>query len=50
MNKLTKKIWFDENSQPPKDQIWYRGEGKFYEYKNGENVLTLEKTLPATPA
>ena len=22
----------------------------YYEYKNGENVLTLEKTLPATPA
>ena len=42
MNKLTKKIWFDENSQPPKDQIWYRGEGKFYEYKNGEWVLVYD--------
>lgn len=40
--KLTKKIWFDENSMPPKDQIWYRGGGKFYEYLNGEWVVIYD--------
>lgn len=39
---LTKKIWFDENSQPPKNMIWYKGVGKFYEYKNGEWVVAYD--------
>ena len=37
-----KKIWFDENSQPPKNMIWYRGAGKFYEYKNDEWVVAYD--------
>ena len=45
---LTKKIAFDENSMPPKDQIWYRGEGKFYEYKDGKWVLAYD--LAGTPS
>jgi len=35
MNKLTRKIWFDENSQPPKDYIWYK-KGAFYQYIDRE--------------
>ena len=32
--ELTKEIWFDTNSMPPKNMIWYRGKGKFYEWSN----------------
>lgn len=35
INKLTRKIWFDENSQPPKDYIWYK-QGAFYQWIDGK--------------
>ena len=40
--KLQKTLWFDENSMPSKNAIWYRGEGKFYEFKNGEWVVAYD--------
>ena len=47
MNPI-KKIWFDENSTPPKNMIWYRGEGKFYEWKNNDWVLCYNLVDVAT--
>lgn len=47
MNILKKTIWFDQNSEPQKSYIWYRGEGKFYEYSGGNWVLTYD--LANTP-
>jgi len=47
MNTLKKIIWFDQNSEPQKNYIWYRGEGKFYEYSGGNWVLTYD--LSNTP-
>lgn len=43
---LTKQIWFDKNSQPPKNYIWAKSDGKFYEYgANGweESKLVFPK-------
>ena len=45
---ITKKISFDENSQPSKNEIWYRGGGKFYEYAGDKWVLAYD--LAGTPS
>lgn len=47
MDTLKKTIWFDQNSEPQKSYIWYRGEGKFYEYSGGNWVLAYD--LANTP-
>ena len=39
---LNKNISFDTNSMPSKNDIWYRGGGKFYEYKNGKWVVCYD--------
>ena len=46
--ELTKEIWFDTNSMPPKNMIWYRGKGKFYEWRNDAWVVAYD--LGNTPS
>lgn len=46
--ELTKEIWFDTNSMPPKNMIWYRGKGKFYEWRN--DVWIVAYDLGNTPS
>lgn len=35
MDTLKKTIWYDTNSEPPKNYIWMKADGKAYEYNVG---------------
>ena len=41
MENPIRKIWYDENSMPPKNLVWFKG-GKYYEYKNGKWIESTE--------
>lgn len=45
MDTLKKTIWYDTNSEPPKNYIWIKADGKAYEYNNSTRSWELSKTM-----
>lgn len=46
-NGTKKTIWYDNNSEPPKDWIWNKQDGKFYEW-NGK-AWTVSSEVQEVP-